>query len=593
MDNNIINCHSNNFLIFKCYPSILHTSKPLYSKKSDDLKKQSFHIFSKEDIFKNYYPSSQPKIEDCEVIHIGVVCSGYNANLYFHTLLKSIYFYRVNPIHFHVIANRISENILKTLFDTWNVPQVNITFYDLNELTSEVRWVPNSHYSGVHGLMKLIFPRIIPLNVTTKLIVLDTDLIVVNDIYQLWKLFEVFNQKQAIGIVENQSDYYLGKLTSYSPWPAIGRGFNSGVLLYNLQVLKRVNWPKLWSNVAKKKALVYGTTNSSEEFCWEFHKLLSSSWRTLLYFKEYKYSVLQNDVALVAQLSYDRLQTIEELAKYWPGPISLTLYVSDPELTKSISFISDSEILQDRTNIAYHAVFKDGDYYPINALRNVGLRSVQTPYVFLTDIDFLPNKHMYDMALIVPAFEIQKYGSLIPRNKKQLLKGLRNKSVVPFLSSIWSSGHAPTNYEKWKTAEEPYQVKWEPDYEPYVIVRSDVVEYDERFVGFGWNKVSHIMELEAQNYEFIVLPDVFIVHKPHAPSYDIGRYRSSATYRLCLQVLKEEVIQKLNKKYNRLFEYSNSSINFANIVNKRRKRNFVPPEQTTVEINTDYPFNTE
>lgn len=40
------------------------------------------------------------------------------------------------------------------------------------------------------------------------------------------------------------------------------------------------------------------------------------------------------------------------------------------------------------------------------------------------------------------------------------------------------------------------------------------------------------MELEAQNYEFLVLPDTFIVHKPHAPSYDIARFRSSLVYRL-------------------------------------------------------------
>uniref|UniRef100_V5I9H3 Glycosyltransferase-like protein n=2 Tax=Anoplophora glabripennis TaxID=217634 RepID=V5I9H3_ANOGL len=455
--------------------------------------------------------------------------------------------------------------------------------------------------------MKLVFPRIIPIELTSKLLVLDTDITVVNDIYELWSLFKYFNKKQAIGIVENQSNYYTERSQHYNPWPAIGRGFNSGVLLYNLLVLKRMEWPKLWSEVTKRTTLVYGptrladqdiinavlkenpemlfevpcywntqlsdrtlsqscykqhvvkiihwnspkkynvhnkdgdyfrnvasgfmeyngnllrkqllfcnkaqavATNHSEELCSEFHRLLSTSWRTLLFFREYKHSVSVNDVTFVAQLSYDRLQTIEELVKCWPGPISLTLYVSDPELEKSISFISSSDILQQRSNVAYHAVFKDGDFYPINMLRNVGLRQVQTPYVFLADIDFLPNKNLYEMlikhlfsmafmenkALVVPAFEIQSYGNLIPRNKKQLLKGLKNKSVVPFLSSIWSLGHAPTNYEKWKTADEPYKVMWEPDYEPYVVVRRDVVEYDERFLGFGWNKVSHIMELEA------------------------------------------------------------------------------------------------
>lgn len=63
---------------------------------------------------------------------------------------------------------------------------------------------------------------------------------------------------------------------------------------------------------------------------------------------------------------------------------------------------------------------------------------------------------------------------------------------------MWPKGHAPTNYAKWRTATTPYKVEWEPDFEPYVVVRRDCPEYDQRFVGFGWNKVSHIMELDAQ-----------------------------------------------------------------------------------------------
>lgn len=73
---------------------------------------------------------------------------------------------------------------------------------------------------------------------------------------------------------------------------------------------------------------------------------------------------------------------------------------------------------------------------------------------------------------------------------------------------------------------------WEPDFEPYIVVKSDVTEYDTRFMGFGWNKVSHIMELQAQDYNFVVLPNAFVIHKPHAPSYDINKFRSSPVYRM-------------------------------------------------------------
>lgn len=105
----------------------LFPAKNAYSSiRSKGLEQRINRVVSKDDFFGNPYTtlrSVQPKIDRCETIHIGVVCSGFSASLYFHTLLKSIYFYRVNPLHFHVISNKISEKILRTLFDTWNVPQ--------------------------------------------------------------------------------------------------------------------------------------------------------------------------------------------------------------------------------------------------------------------------------------------------------------------------------------------------------------------------------------------------------------------------------------------------------------------------------------
>ena len=44
------------------------------------------------------------------------------------------------------------------------------------------------------------------------------------------------------------------------------------------------------------------------------------------------------------------------------------------------------------------------------------------------------------------------------------------------------------------------------------MAKENILLYDERFVGFGWNKVSYVMELAARETEFVVLPNVFIIH---------------------------------------------------------------------------------
>lgn len=62
----------------------------------------------------------------------------------------------------------------------------------------------------------------------------------------------------------------------------------------------------------------------------------------------------------------------------------------------------------------------------------------------------------------------------------------------------WPQGHAPTDYARWRESQAPYRVQWAADYEPYVVVPRDCPRYDPRFVGFGWNKVAHIIELDAQ-----------------------------------------------------------------------------------------------
>ncbi|XP_078671272.1 xylosyl- and glucuronyltransferase LARGE1-like isoform X1 [Branchiostoma floridae x Branchiostoma belcheri] len=619
----------------------------------------------------------EDQVPKCETIEVAIVCAGYNATRGVVTLVKSILFYRKNPLHFHFMSDRAATLILQTLLRTWNVPGVTANFYSAENLKEEVSWIPNKHYSGVYGLMKLVLTRALPTDLE-KVIVLDTDVTFATDIAELWKIFKKFKGKKSIGLVENQSDWYLGKLwKNHRPWPALGRGFNTGVILLHLEKLRGMKWMQMWRLTAERELMSMLSTsladqdifnavikqhpylvhklpcawnvqlsdntkseqcytevtdlkvihwnspkklrvkNKHVEFfknmyltfleydgnllrrelfgcekvqhldevdqkatetidvlnaldeddqCYDFRRERVLMHRTHLYFLDYQYqSVDDNDVTLVAQLSMDRLQMLEALCRHWEGPISLALYMSDAEAQQFLRYALGSETLMQRKNVGYHIVYKEGQFYPVNLLRNIALQQVNTPYVFLMDIDFLPMYNLYpylkktvgmmDMrrqkkSLVVPAFETLRYRLSFPKSKAELLSMLDMGTLYTFRYHVWQKGHAPTNYAKWRTATTPYRVNWEPDFEPYIVVRKDQLpEYDTRFVGFGWNKVSHIMELDAQGYEFIILPNAFIIHMPHAPSFDIAKFRSSEQYRTCLKVLKEEFQKDLQRKY--------------------------------------------
>ena len=46
--------------------------------------------------------------------------------------------------------------------------------------------------------------------------------------------------------------------------------------------------------------------------------------------------------------------------RHWPGPMSLTLYLSDAEADQFVHFAHNSDALQNRKNIGFHVVYKEG-----------------------------------------------------------------------------------------------------------------------------------------------------------------------------------------------------------------------------------------
>ncbi|RTG87199.1 glycosyltransferase-like protein LARGE [Schistosoma bovis] len=313
--------------------------------------------------------------------------------------------------------------------------------------------------------------------------------------------------------------------------------------------------------------------------CEEFSEDLLKIHRIHPYYFKYNFSTfsinnhndnvtnMKNHVSLVSQLTFDRLHRLEELAIRWLGPMSLALYLTDREATMLIEYITNSRILQNRTNIGYHIVYVDGKFYPINLLRNIAIKYSVTEFIFHIDIDFLPQENIIDsieksinehfiqnnksqnICLVVPAFETFKNHLKLPETKNDLLKSWEIGEILPFRHKIWSAGHMSTNYSHWKFSNNDYEVQWSADYEPYVIVSRYTTMFDEIFIGFGWNKASYIMALDALGYKFIVLTNVFLIHLPHPPSFEVFRYRMNSVYKSCIDKLKLDFIKRLAKKH--------------------------------------------
>lgn len=645
-------------------------------------------------------------IDSCEEIHLVLVVSGANTVRALVVLVKSILFHRLNnPLHLHFLSDPRSRESLSAIFTTWQLPAVGVSFYPLSRATDAVKWIPNTHYSGVYGLAKLTLASILPASLSAA-IVLDTDLMLSADIGVLWGFAKRLRRAgKQLGLVENQSDWYLGNLwKAHHPWPAVGRGFNTGVAVLNLELMRARDWNGTWHVAATRslathymaaladqdvinaaihedKGLVYVlpcvwnvqlSKNTLSDYCFraahhfkivhwnsdakldvknvhgphfknlytmfeEYDSMLfrthfsdcespqaegngnepgkngnepeqdgndrngngpeqngnDPDWngnepcadfrrerwivrRVFPFYLRYSYESprerQQHDVTLVAQMSMDRLHMLSALCEQWAGPLSIALYASDADLRVLLAHVHASPALRDHGaggRLGLHVVAKAGALYPVNHLRNVALSYARTPYVYLSDIDFMPMPGLYyytmeavrvllgaddaagRRALIVPAFEsLLFHRTDLPSNKSQLISMLDAGKLFTFRYHVWRQGHAPTNFQHWRGAGRPYRIRWEEDFEPYVVVSRNVTRYDERFVGFGWNKMSHAMELASQGYEWVVLPEGFMVHMPHAPSPDITSYRESKHYRDCTQVRKVEFRRELQLKYH-------------------------------------------
>ncbi len=280
---------------------------------------------------------------------------------------------------------------------------------------------------------------------------------------------------------------------------------------------------------------------------------------------------IEYSTTLLTQTTKSRLWILDETCTRWKDPIIAVVFIPHGQEVTSpnVSSCSNLQIIHYQASVEE----SDGPYYPVNRLRNVGLDAVTTSHVLMMDVDFVPSmdlsdriqkalqlrhehhpqkeeKHEYQQALVVPAFErlpptpcetdsecasfLQSNSSFIPRTFEELKHCVGNKDCIVFQSNNNWEGHWTTRSEHW------LERQWYQDdekttfltipcfhtarYEPYVVLRwcqsgAPVAPYyDERFHGYGKNKIELVSHLRKQGYQFDILPEGFIVHNPHLES---------------------------------------------------------------------------
>ncbi|XP_060526457.1 beta-1,4-glucuronyltransferase 1-like [Cylas formicarius] len=179
--------------------------------------------------------------------------------------------------------------------------------------------------------------------------------------------------------------------------------------------------------------------------------------------------------------------------------------------------------------------------YPINVARNVAKLAATTYFIFPSDIELYPTRDFIPLFLefarghpqllaedqknvfVLPIFEVLE-NQTVPENKTQLQAMLKKKTAILFHQTVCAVCHRVVNGERWVRAKETRglgvfttgkrtgrYIVWEPF---YVCTQKEPL-WDERLTWEGQgNKMVQAYTLCLMDYNFNVLDNAFLIHKP-------------------------------------------------------------------------------
>jgi glycosyltransferase-like protein LARGE len=169
---------------------------------------------------------------------------------------------------------------------------------------------------------------------------------------------------------------------------------------------------------------------------------------------------------------------------------------------------------------------------PINALRNTAVRLARTEFTLMLDVDMTPATESFaclrdpdgsflsgllprdgdDVRIFTAPVFITDVHARAPPSKDALLNMLYHRAATAYCANSQKAA----KIDRWYAAGAPYETRFATDYEPYGVCRRERhPEYDERFVGYGFNKVAWAWAAEAGGARLFVLSDSFVTHLNH------------------------------------------------------------------------------
>jgi len=276
------------------------------------------------------------------------------------------------------------------------------------------------------------------------------------------------------------------------------------------------------------------------------------------------------EIAIATQGTLDRIEMhLDRLARCWQGPMSVAVLVENAkELERARAVVRRSRAIQQWVDL--HVVQRRGHtrgdptaFYPINMLRNVAMQHVKTRWVFVLDIDLLPNacmsmyvgwvevmeevvplqagrsEHQHGdassiasgcpglLAFIPPALELTREDmSDLPvspdeafeqcefLSKAQALECVYQGTLRP-MHMYYPPAYIPTNYSRWISSNSWFEIPYSSRFEPYYIARSDVPLFNDSFVDRGRNFAQQVYHMWASGYRFYSIPSLFVIDIPH------------------------------------------------------------------------------